>query len=73
MSQRRKTVLVIDDDEGMRETLPAVLRREYRVLRVATGEAALQTVEREDVDLMLLDVRLPGINRFEVLKVTKEN
>ena len=34
---------------------------------------ALQTVEREDVDLMLLDVRLPGINGFEVLKVTKEN
>src|SRR5688572_18569698 len=70
---RRKTVLVVDDDEGMRDTLTAVLKREYRVLRAATGEAALQMMEKEDVDLMLLDVRLPGINGFEVLKIAKEN
>jgi DNA-binding NtrC family response regulator len=73
MSERRKTVLIVDDDEGMRETLTAVLKREYRILRAATGEAALQMMEKEDVDLMLLDVRLPGINGFEVLKITKEN
>ena len=72
MSERRKTILVVDDDEGMRETLNALLKREYRVLRVATGEGALQMMEKEDVDLMLLDVRLPGINGFEVLKITKE-
>ena len=71
--RRRKTVLVVDDDEGMRDTLTAVLKREYRVLRAATGEAALQMMEKEDVDLMLLDVRLPGINGFEVLKIAKEN
>ena len=57
----------------MRDTLTAVLRKEYRVLRAATGEAALQIIDKEDVDLMLLDVRLPGINGFEVLKITKEN
>ena len=73
MSERRKTVLVVDDDEGMRETLTAVLKRDYHVLRAATGEVALQLMEKEDVELMLLDVRLPGINGFEVLKITKEN
>jgi len=73
MTERRKTVLVVDDDEGMRETLTAVLKREYRILRAATGEAALQMMEKEDVDLMLLDVRLPGISGFEVLKIAKEN
>ena len=73
MSERRKTVLIVDDDEGMRDTLTAVLRRDYRVLRAATGEAALQIMEKEDVDLMLLDVRLPGISGFEVLKIVKEN
>jgi DNA-binding NtrC family response regulator len=73
MSDRRKTLLVVDDDEGMRDTLTAVLRRDYRVLRAATGEAALQIMEKEDIDLMLLDVRLPGINGFEVLKIVKEN
>ncbi|MBM3820819.1 MAG: sigma-54-dependent Fis family transcriptional regulator [Acidimicrobiia bacterium] len=73
MAERRKTVLVVDDDEGMRDMLTAILKRDYRVLRAATGEAALQMMEKEDIDLMLLDVRLPGINGFEVLKIAKEN
>ena len=73
MSERRKTILIVDDDEGMRETLTAMLRRDYRVLRAATGEFGLQILEKEDVDLMLLDVRLPGISGFEVLKIVREN
>jgi two-component system response regulator AtoC len=73
MSDRRKTLLIVDDDEGMRDTLMAMLRRDYRVLRAATGEFALQIMEKEDVDLLLLDVRLPGISGFEVLKIAREN
>ena len=73
MAERRKTILIVDDDEGMRDTLTAMLRRDYRVLRAATGEFALQMIEKEDVDLMLLDVRLPGISGFEVLKIAREN
>src|SRR5262245_36525636 len=73
MSHKLKTVLVVDDDEGMRDTLTAILKREYRVLRVASGEAALPVLNREDVDLVLLDVRLPGISGFEVLRIIKEN
>jgi two-component system, NtrC family, response regulator AtoC len=73
MPEQRKTLLIVDDDEGMRETLTAILRRDYRVLRAATGEAGLQMMEKEDVDLMLLDVNLPGISGFEVLKISREN
>jgi DNA-binding NtrC family response regulator len=73
MADRRKTLLIVDDDEGMRDTLTAMLRRDFRVLRAATGEFALQMMEKEDVDLMLLDVRLPGISGFEVLKIAREN
>ena len=57
MADRRKTVLIVDDDEGMRDTLTAVLRRDFRILKTATGESALQIMEKEDVDLMMLDVR----------------
>ncbi|HZR24108.1 MAG TPA: sigma-54 dependent transcriptional regulator [Vicinamibacterales bacterium] len=73
MTHKPKTVLIVDDDEGMRDTLTAILKREYRILRVASGEAALPVLNREDVDLMLLDVRLPGISGFEVLRIVKEN
>jgi two-component system, NtrC family, response regulator AtoC len=73
MTHKPKTVLIVDDDEGMRDTLTAILKREYRILNASTGEAALPILNREDVDLMLLDVRLPGISGFEVLRIVKEN
>src|SRR6187402_3084854 len=73
MASPQKTILIVDDDEGMRDTLTAILKREYRVLKVGSGEAALPMMNREDVDLMLLDVRLPGISGFEVLRIVKEN
>jgi len=73
MTHKLKTVLIVDDDEGMRDTLTAILKREYRVLRVSSGEAALPILNREDIDLMLLDVKLPGISGFEVLRIIKEN
>jgi len=73
MTGKSKTVLIVDDDEGMRDTLTAILKRDYHVLTVSSGEAALALLKQEDVDLMLLDVRLPGISGFEVLRIAKEN
>ena len=73
MTHKPKTILIVDDDEGMRDTLTAILKREYRILNASTGEAALPLLNREDVDLMLLDVRLPGISGFEVLRIVREN
>ena len=68
-----KTILICDDDQGMRDTIAAILKRDYRVLTVSSGEAALSLVKQEDVDLILLDVRLPGISGFDVLRIVKEN
>jgi DNA-binding NtrC family response regulator len=68
-----KTILICDDDQGMRDTIGAILKRDYRVLTVSSGEAALALVKQEDIDLILLDVRLPGISGFDVLRIVKEN
>ena len=73
MSPKTKTVLIVDDDKGMRDTLKAILKREYLVLTAATGEEGLMVLKREDVAMILLDVRLPGINGLEVLTIVKEN
>src|SRR5262245_66638351 len=73
MNFKPKTVLIVDDDEGMRDTLNAILKRDYRVLRAASGEAGLVILNREDVDIILLDIRLPGIDGFDVLRIVKEN
>ena len=72
MSRKIKTVLIVDDDEGMRDTLTAILKREYLVLTAATGEEGLAVLKRKDVDLVLLDVRLPGISGLELLTIIRE-
>ena len=72
MASGSKTVLVIDDDEGMRDTLTAILRRDYRVLRASTGESGLAILNRDNVDVVLLDVRMPGIGGFDVLRQIRE-
>ena len=41
MTRATKTILICDDDQGMRDTLTAILKRDYRVLTVSSGEAAL--------------------------------
>jgi len=73
MTRPTKTVLICDDDQGMRDTLTAILKRDYRVLTVNSGEAALGLLKNEDVDLILQDIRLPGISGFDVLRIVKEN
>ena len=73
MNRATKTILICDDDQGMRDTLTAILKRDYRVLTVSSGEAALALLKNEDIDLILQDIRLPGINGFDVLRIVKEN
>ena len=68
-----KTVLICDDDQSMRDTLSAILKRDYRILTVSSGEAALVRLREDDVDVILLDVRLPGISGFDVLRIVREN
>ena len=67
-----RTVLIVDDDEGMRDTLTAILRRDYRVLRASTGEQGITVLNRETVDVVLLDVKMPGISGFDVLRQIKD-
>ena len=73
MTPATKTILICDDDQGMRDTIAAILGRDYRVLTVSSGEAALTMLRQEEVDVMLQDVRLPGISGFDVLRIVKEN
>jgi len=58
-----KTVLVVNDEEGMRDTLTDILKRDHTVLTAAHWWEGWAVLKRDDVDLMLLDIRLPGHQR----------
>src|ERR687891_833188 len=73
MALQSKTILICDDDQGMRDTVAAILKRDYKVLTVSSGEAALALLKNEEVNVVLLDLRLPGIHGFDVLRIVKEN
>jgi DNA-binding NtrC family response regulator len=72
MPTQEKTLLIVDDDEGMRDTLVAILKREYRVLAVASAEDALPAFQHDRVDLVIADVRLPGMSGLDLLRIVKE-
>jgi DNA-binding response OmpR family regulator len=71
VSQEDATVLVIEDDPTLLSTLSYnLLRAGYRVLTASDGESGLAIARRESprVDLVLLDLMLPGMNGFQVLR-----
>ena len=65
-------VLVVDDDPRILSMMRRILELDgYRVVTAAEGDAALETLRREQVDLVVLDVMLPGANGFEVCRTVR--
>lgn len=61
-------ILVIDDDEALRESLEMILSAEgYEVLTADRGETALELIESSTVDAVLCDLRMPGLDGFDLL------
>ena len=64
-----KTLLVVDDEEDILELVRFNLDREgYTVLCAETGEAALRSLKEHAVDLLVLDLMLPGMDGLEVTR-----
>ncbi|HEV2853127.1 MAG TPA: sigma-54 dependent transcriptional regulator [Thermoanaerobaculia bacterium] len=62
-------ILIVDDEEVLQDILTVLIRKEGHTPLVAgTGEAALTILDREEVDLVLLDLMLPGMHGMEVLR-----
>lgn len=67
------TILVVDDDRLNRTALAELLQEDHRILLARDGESALAQLEKTDVDLVLLDVSMPGMDGFEVLARLRES
>lgn len=71
--QTHQSVLLVDDDDAMREFLQGFLTGYgYRVTEATTGQRALQLAAESPPDVVLLDLRLPGMNGEDVLQKLRE-
>lgn len=70
----RKTILIVDDEESICQSLGGILRDEgYDVLTAETGEDAIRIIDEEMPNLVLLDIWLPGMDGLEVLKIIRSD
>ncbi|MDY7993770.1 response regulator [Paenibacillus polymyxa] len=68
----KKKVLIVDDQNGIRILLMEVFGSEgYETFQAANGKIALEIVEKEPPDLVLLDMKIPGMYGLEILKHLK--
>jgi DNA-binding NtrC family response regulator len=68
MADSRKRVLAVDDELGVRESIRILLSTDYDVATVASGDAALEAIQRERPHLVLLDIIMPGMDGMELLE-----
>ncbi len=70
----KERILIVDDEEDILELVQYNLEREgYNTLCATSGEQALRMIDSDDIDLMVLDLMLPGINGLEVARSIKRD
>ena len=69
MSEFKRKILVIDDEAGMRHMLRLVLEKEgYEVIDAPDAETGLESLAREEADVALCDIRMPGMDGLGFLR-----
>ena len=66
------SLLIVDDEPGVRESLRLIFGRDFRVCEAKTSEDAIQKAKEEKPDVVLLDIVMPGSDGLQVLKQIKE-
>ncbi|MGM0438805.1 MAG: response regulator [Bacillota bacterium] len=68
----KKNILIIDDEKNIRFTLEKSLEKDYNIVTAVNGEDGIKKFGEQDFDVVLLDMKLPGIDGIETLKQIKE-
>jgi DNA-binding NtrC family response regulator len=68
MTTKRPTVLIVDDERNTREGLQRALQERYDVMLAEDGQTALQVLESAGVDVLLTDLRMPGVDGITLLR-----
>lgn len=67
-----KTILIVEDDNDIHNLIKEILKKEhYNIIDAYSGTEALMIIEKKDIDLILLDLMLPGLNGEKIIKQIK--
>jgi DNA-binding NtrC family response regulator len=69
----KRSVLVVDDESGVREAIRIILKPQYTIYTAADGNEALQCIQKNKIDIVTLDLKMPGLSGFEVLQQIKKS
>jgi two-component system, sensor histidine kinase and response regulator len=69
--RRKSTLLIVDDEEGARQSLRVIFKDEYQILMASDGAAAVKLAQENRIDAAVLDIRMAGMSGIEVLERLK--
>ena len=69
---QKGSVLIVDDEAGPRESLRLILKPTYEIHMASDGNEALRCIQDKEIDVVTLDLKMPGMSGFEVLRGIKK-
>jgi len=72
VTKTKKSILIVDDEMAVRESLRQILKPQYEVFTAADGHEALECVRQNKIDLITLDLKMPGLSGIDVLREVKK-
>jgi len=67
----RKSILICDDEEGIRESLKLILEKDYDLVFAADGNEALNVIKKNPVDIVIMDIKMPRMDGIETMRKLK--
>ena len=69
--RRRGTLLIVDDEDGPRQSLRVIFKDDYEILMASDGPTAIELAQKQKIDVAVLDIRMSGMSGIEVLERIK--
>jgi len=70
--QKKRAIMLVDDEVDILDTMSILLEEEYRIVTAERGDKALELLEKQEVDLLIADQRMPGMTGVDLLARVRE-
>lgn len=72
MEYNQRTILIVEDSENISNLIALHLENKYSIIQAYSGEQALEQFKSNEIDLIILDIMLPRLNGYEILKFVRK-